>query len=87
MKQPSWQALAVTDRLLFGRPFRAHGHRLLVGYCRHGAAVFIDRVKSLGVSQPLSRLRSENYAPRYFTLKATEVRRWFSDISTMPSSA
>lgn len=87
MKEPRQQALAVTDRLLPAGPFRAHGHQLLVGYCEHGAAVFIGTVRNLGVSLPLSRLRSENYAPRCFALKATGVCRWFSDISTLPSSA
>lgn len=55
--------------------------------CEHGAAVFIDRVRSLSVSQPLGRLCNENYAPRYFMLKATGVCRWVSDVSMLPSNA
>lgn len=75
MKQPSQRGWAVTDRLLSEGPFRARGHQLLIGYCEHGAAVFIGSVKRLGVSQPLRRLCSENYAPRYFMLKATGMCR------------
>lgn len=44
-------------------------------------------VRSIGVSQPHVRPCSENYGPRHFMLKATEVCRWFSDINTLPNSA
>lgn len=38
--------------------------------------------RSIGVLQPHGRPCSENYGPRHFMLKATEVHRWFSDINT-----